>query len=78
MRHGAWHAQVRAKCTNAVGRLIVNYSTTFLTNQYLKYVGWALFDKDKDTRLEALHAIDDLYQNTNFINSLEAFTGRFR
>jgi hypothetical protein len=70
--------QVRAKCTETMGRLVMEYSSKFLDNQYLKYIGWALYDKSKDVRLAALDAVDALYKAKNFINSLEAFTNRFR
>ena len=61
-----------------MGRLVMEYSSKFLDNQYLKYIGWALYDKSKDVRLAALDAVDALYKAKNFINSLEAFTNRFR
>ena len=71
------HHEVRAKCTEAVGKLIMEYSTKFLDNQFLKYIGWALYDKSTDVRLMALDAVDRFY-NSQLVNNLEAFTTRFR
>ena len=58
-------------------QLPTQYTSKFLDNQYLKYIGWALFDKAVEVRLVALEAIDALY-NSSLIANLEAFTTRFR
>jgi cohesin complex subunit SA-1/2 len=71
------HAEVRAKCTEAVGKVIMDYSSKFLDNMYLKYIGWALYDKSPEVRLVALDAVDTFYKS-QLVNHLEAFTSRFR
>ena len=37
--------QIRTKCIESIGKLVVQYKSKFLDNSYLKYVGWALYDK---------------------------------
>jgi len=69
--------QVRVKCVQTIGKLVMEYSSKFLDNSYLKYVGWALYDKVADVRLVALEALDVFY-NSSLIPNLEAFTTRFR
>ena len=71
------HFEVRAKCTEAVGKLIMEYSSKFLDNMYLKYVGWALYDKSSKVRIAALDAVDKFY-NSSLVHNIEAFTLRFR
>ena len=71
------HFEVRAKCTEAVGKLIMEYSSKFLDNTYLVYVGWALYDKSSKVRIAALDAVDKFY-NSSLVNNIEAFTLRFR
>ena len=77
-RYKDTHPEVRAKCAETIGKLVMEYSTKFLDNQYLKYVGWALYDKSTDVRIKALEAIDNFYQSKNLISSLEPFLLRFR
>ena len=69
--------QVRVKCVQTIGKLVMEYSSKFLDNSYLKYIGWALYDKVADVRLVALEALDVFY-NSSLIPNLEAFTTRFR
>lgn len=76
-RYKDHHPEVRAKCTETVGKLIMEYSSKFLDNVYLKYIGWALYDKHTDVRVAALDAVDKFY-NSQLANNLEAFTTRFR
>ncbi len=76
-RYKDTHAEVRAKCTEAVGKVIMDYSSKFLDNMYLKYIGWALYDKSPEVRLVALDAVDTFYKS-QLVNNLEAFTSRFR
>ena len=69
--------QVRVKCVQTIGKLVMDYSSKFLDNSHLKYIGWALYDKVADVRLVALEALDVFY-NSSLIPNLEAFTTRFR
>jgi len=77
-RYKDLHAEVRAKCTETIGKLILEYSSKFLDNGYLKYIGWALYDKSTEVRSLALDAVDNFYNNKNILGNLDAFTTRFR
>lgn len=37
--------EIRAICIEEIGSWIQSYSTSFLTDSYLKYIGWTLHDK---------------------------------
>lgn len=37
--------QIRTKSIQAIGSLVLQYKSKFLENSYLKYIGWALYDK---------------------------------
>lgn len=37
--------EIRAICIEEIGSWMQNYSTSFLTDSYLKYIGWTLHDK---------------------------------
>lgn len=37
--------EIRAICLEEMGQWILHYSTSFLTDGYLKYLGWTLHDK---------------------------------
>ena len=76
-RYKDLHGEVRAQCVQSVGDLIVGYKEKFLDNSYLKYVGWALYDKEPEVRMAALEAVNKFY-DSKLVNSMEAFTLRFR
>lgn len=37
--------EIRAICIEEIGSWMQSYSTSFLTDSYLKYIGWTLHDK---------------------------------
>ncbi|XP_027466887.1 cohesin subunit SA-3 isoform X4 [Zalophus californianus] len=39
--------EIRAICIEEIGSWMQSYSTSFLTDSYLKYIGWTLHDKDR-------------------------------
>nr|CCA14325.1 cohesin subunit putative [Albugo laibachii Nc14] len=49
----------------------------FLKDNYLKYVGWLLNDKDAKVRLNAVRLLTELYECDDFANNLQLFTSRF-
>jgi len=71
-------AEIRKICIFEMGEWMKNYSQYFLDENYLKYFGWTLFDKVGDVRLQVLNALEELYQNEDFLDKLELFTGRFQ
>ncbi|XP_020834836.1 cohesin subunit SA-3 isoform X3 [Phascolarctos cinereus] len=70
--------EIRAICMEEIGTWMQSYSTSFLTDSYLKYIGWTLHDKQREVRLKCLKALQGLYRNRDFISCLELFTSRFK
>ncbi|XP_036624728.1 cohesin subunit SA-3 [Trichosurus vulpecula] len=70
--------EIRAICIEEIGSWMQTYSTSFLTDSYLKYIGWTLHDKQREVRLKCLKALQGLYSNRDFISCLELFTSRFK
>ena len=53
-------------------------SVKFLADNYLKYVGWMLFDKVGEVRLACLKVLEELYSSNDHAPHLELFTARFK
>ncbi|XP_013364942.1 PREDICTED: cohesin subunit SA-3 isoform X2 [Chinchilla lanigera] len=70
--------EIRAICIEEIGCWMQSYSTSFLTDSYLKYIGWTLHDKNRDVRLTCLKALQRLYSNQGLTARLELFTSRFK
>ncbi|XP_049644139.1 cohesin subunit SA-3 [Suncus etruscus] len=70
--------EIRAICIEEIGTWMQSYSTSFLTDSYLKYIGWTLHDKHREVRLKCLKALKGLYNNPDFTARLELFTSRFK
>nr|XP_020136995.1 cohesin subunit SA-3 isoform X4 [Microcebus murinus] len=70
--------EIRAICIEEIGCWMQNYSTSFLTDSYLKYIGWTLHDKHREVRLKCLKALKGLYGNRDLTARLELFTSRFK
>lgn len=71
-------SEIRSICIAEIGTWMDKYSTLFLNQNYLKYVGWLLYDKVGDVRLQVLKVLEKLYENEDYIENLELFTGRFK
>ncbi|XP_054971172.1 cohesin subunit SA-3 isoform X3 [Pan paniscus] len=70
--------EIRAICIEEIGCWMQSYSTSFLTDSYLKYIGWTLHDKHRDVRLKCVKALKGLYGNRDLTTRLELFTSRFK
>ncbi|KAM5228617.1 cohesin subunit SA-3 [Ctenodactylus gundi] len=70
--------EIRAICIEEIGCWIQSYSTSFLNDSYLKYIGWTLHDKHREVRLKCLKALQGLYINQELTPRLELFTNRFK
>ncbi|XP_075384286.1 cohesin subunit SA-3 [Tenrec ecaudatus] len=70
--------EIRAICMEEIGYWMESYSTSFLTDSYLKYIGWTLHDKHREVRLKCLKALKVLYSNRDMTVRLELFTSRFK
>jgi cohesin complex subunit SA-1/2 len=54
------------------------YPGHFLDGAYLRYVGWVLSDSSTQVRLEAVKSLSNVYQQSEYIVSLNHFTERFK
>ncbi|KAA1471951.1 hypothetical protein DENSPDRAFT_148019 [Dentipellis sp. KUC8613] len=69
---------IRAECVHAIGQWFKKYPSHFLDGTYLRYVGWVLSDGHTHVRLEAVKALSGVYQQADYIGSLQHFTDRFK
>ena len=69
---------IRAECVRAIGVWFKKYPSHFLDTSYLRYVGWVLSDASNHVRLEAVRALSNVYDQADFISSLNHFTERFK
>nr|XP_034977888.1 cohesin subunit SA-3 [Zootoca vivipara] len=70
--------EIRAICIEEMGQWIEHYSNSFLTDSYLKYIGWTLHDKQGEVRLKCLLALQGLYRSQERAARMELFTSRFK
>ncbi|CAL8094125.1 unnamed protein product [Calicophoron daubneyi] len=70
--------EIRAICMQEIGVWMRRYPAMFLDDSYLKYVGWTLFDRVGDVRVQCLRALQPLYEDPGLISNLELFTSRFK
>uniref|UniRef100_A0A8C6XWU0 SCD domain-containing protein n=1 Tax=Naja naja TaxID=35670 RepID=A0A8C6XWU0_NAJNA len=70
--------EIRAICIGELGQWIQHYTTSFLTDGYLKYIGWSLHDKQREVRLRCLFALQGLYCSPETASQMELFTSRFK
>ena len=72
-------ADVRAACMESLGFWIAGYPSVFLSDSYLKYLGWMLNDKVAQVRLSTLRALRVLFSTPEFTGQLSHFfCSRFR
>ncbi|XP_054836474.1 cohesin subunit SA-3 [Eublepharis macularius] len=70
--------EIRSICVEEMGQWMQRYSISFLTDGYLKYIGWTLHDKQGEVRLKCLQALQGLYCNQEMASRMELFTSRFK
>lgn len=70
-------ADIRALSIVSLGGWIDAYSSHFLNDNYLKYLGWTLSDKDPGVRESTIRAITHLYENDEWHGPLVKFTKKF-
>ncbi|KAJ4779054.1 Cohesin subunit SA-3 [Rhynchospora pubera] len=69
--------EIRMSCIKALGVWIVDYPSRFLQDSYLKYLGWALNDKNALVRKTSVLALQGIYKIDDNIPSLSLFTDYF-
>jgi cohesin complex subunit SA-1/2 len=63
---------------HSIGSWFKKYPGHFLDGTYLRYVGWVLSDANTQVRLEAVKSLSGVYENSDYIGSLQTFTERFK
>ena len=69
--------EIRSFCMEQLGMWIQNSSSRFLDASFLKYLGWALHDKESEVRLACVRAATKLYKLSNTEEHTEEFTMKF-
>ncbi len=53
-------------------------SIKFLSDSYLKYIGWMVYDKVGEVRLTCIKVLETLYGDSDIAPHLELFTEKFK
>ncbi|KAI8814101.1 STAG domain-containing protein [Cladochytrium replicatum] len=71
---------IRAECIRELGVWTSLAPEIFLDPQYLRYLGWMLFDNVGSVRMESVKALLTLYSSKTegFVSGLRPFTERFK
>ncbi|KAK7154357.1 hypothetical protein R3I94_007635 [Phoxinus phoxinus] len=69
--------EIRAICMEELMVWMKLYSSVFLNDSYLKYVGWMMHDKQPDVRLKCVLGLQGLYQDQSS-SKMDLFTIRFK
>ncbi|CAL8370554.1 unnamed protein product [Arctogadus glacialis] len=70
--------EIRSMCTEELCSWMKLYSTAFLTDSYLKYIGWMMHDKIPEVRLKCVLGLQGLYGDPLLLTKLDLFTSRFK
>ncbi|XP_035532229.1 cohesin subunit SA-2 [Morone saxatilis] len=70
--------EIRSICMEELGLWMKLYSSAFLNDSYLKYMGWMMHDKIPDVRLKCVLGLQDLYGDPVLLPKLDLFTSRFK
>jgi predicted lipid-binding transport protein (Tim44 family) len=70
-------SEVRSIVVEGLGRWMVLHPATYLTPEYLKYLAWALSDRDAAVRFAAATGLRVLYEDEANATQLSDFTTRF-
>uniref|UniRef100_A0A0N4Z0H4 SCD domain-containing protein n=1 Tax=Parastrongyloides trichosuri TaxID=131310 RepID=A0A0N4Z0H4_PARTI len=69
--------EIRIICITQLGLWMLVYPEYFLTDSYLKYISWSVYDTVPEVRLSCLNALVPLYEKRDNAERLELFTSRF-
>lgn len=70
--------EIRSICMEELSAWMKNYTTVFLNDNYLKYMGWMMHDKNSDVRLKCVLGLQELYGDPTLLPKLNLFTNRFK
>ncbi|CAL0326664.1 unnamed protein product [Lupinus luteus] len=68
---------IRMSCIESLGLWVLSYPSLFLQDLYLKYLGWALNDRNAGVRKTSINALQNIYEPNDNVPSLGLFTERF-
>ncbi|XP_053057960.1 cohesin subunit SA-1-like isoform X4 [Acinonyx jubatus] len=71
-------SDIRVICVAELGCWIKLYPDLFLDNNYLKYIGWMLYDKDASVRMKCILALKALYEKRESAMKLGLFFHKFK
>mmetsp|Transcript_22652 Transcript_22652/g.89615 ORF Transcript_22652/g.89615 Transcript_22652/m.89615 type:complete len:1215 (-) Transcript_22652:245-3889(-) len=66
-------AHIRTLCMRYLGEWMMAYSSVFVSDHYLKYLGWLLHDRDSECRLQAAKALELLLCRTDLVEPISRF-----
>ncbi|KAJ8012485.1 hypothetical protein DPEC_G00043300 [Dallia pectoralis] len=69
---------IRSMCMEELAIWMKLYSPVFLTDSYLKYMGWMMHDKQPDVRLKCVLGLQGLYKDPVLLSKLDLFNSRFK
>eukprot|EP00210_Caulerpa_lentillifera_P005341 g5104.t1 len=69
---------VRSTVTETIAQWCHTLPSSFLNDQYLKYIAWPLSDKDNIVRLAAVNGLIQLYEKSENVLTLHEFSVRFQ
>ncbi|XP_047227314.1 cohesin subunit SA-2 isoform X2 [Girardinichthys multiradiatus] len=70
--------EIRSVCIEELGLWMKLYSSAFLNDSYLKYMGWMMHDKVPDVRLKCVLALKGLFGDPVLLPKLDLFISRFK
>ncbi|CDQ71241.1 unnamed protein product [Oncorhynchus mykiss] len=70
--------EIRSMCMEELAVWMKLYSPVFLTDSYLKYMGWMMHDKLPDVRLKCVLGLQGLYGDPLLLPKLDLFNSRFK
>lgn len=69
--------EIRGEVIGGIGLWIKKMPSMFLNDSYLKYLAWALSDKDAVVRRVAVRSLISLYEDKDHVAPMHEFTVRF-
>jgi cohesin complex subunit SA-1/2 len=72
------YPEIRTSCISELGNWIIEHPKYYLSDEYLKYIGWSLSDKSAQVRETAIKSLIPIYQREDLVVQMDLFTQRFQ
>lgn len=69
---------IRHECYKELCNWMLNYQSFFVSNDYIRFFGWAFNDQSASVRSETLKSLIKLYKVENIATKFKSFTHRFK